>query len=104
MTIRDDGAREQTRPTKPPQKMGPLPRSFAADAHGCIMVWPQAGRPHTSLRRDDQRPAMASSPPIVTHPTKARPSGNDERLTQTAPYKLVPLFSRPAKLAGRVGA
>jgi len=54
---------------------GPVARSFAADAHGCIMVWPQAGRPHTSLRRADQRPAMASSPPIVTHPTKARSHG-----------------------------
>ena len=49
--------RDQTWPAKPPQRMGPSPRSFAADAHGCIMVRPRAGRPHTSLRRDDQRPA-----------------------------------------------
>jgi len=56
--------------------MGPSPRSFAADAHGCIMVRPRAGRPHTSSRRDDdQRPAMAGSPPIVTHPPEARPHG-----------------------------
>src|SRR3954451_465571 len=76
MTVRGDVAREQTWPARPPQRMGPSPRSFAADAHGCIMVRPRAGRPHTSSRRDDdQRPAMASSPPIVTHPTKAGPHG-----------------------------
>jgi hypothetical protein len=32
--------------------MGPPPRSFAADAHGCIMVPILADRPHTSLPRD----------------------------------------------------
>ena len=77
---------------------GPVARSFAADAHGCIMVWPQVGRPHTSLRRDDRRPARASSPPIVTHPTKTRPCNRassqggvvmTSRLTQAAPYKFL---------------
>src|SRR4051794_35840498 len=96
MTVRGDVAREQTWLARPPQRMGPSPRSFAADAHGCIMVRPRAGRPHTSSRRDDdQRPAMASSPPTVTRPTEeaARPglrsrrSGDDERLTRKAPYK-----------------
>jgi hypothetical protein len=49
--------------------MGPLPRSLAADAHGCIMV--RVSRmdllehsPNIRLWRDD-RPPMAGSPQIV---------------------------------------
>jgi hypothetical protein len=34
--------------------VGPPPRSFAADAHDCIMVSILAGRPNTSLRREDR--------------------------------------------------
>jgi transposase len=44
--------------------MGPPPRSFAADAHDCIMVRDPLDRPNTRLWRDDPRP-MASSPLIV---------------------------------------
>jgi hypothetical protein len=32
--------------------MGPPPRSFAADAHDCIMVQALMSRPDTSVRRD----------------------------------------------------
>ena len=46
--------------------MGPPPRSFAADAHDCIMVRIQADRPHTSLRREEKCAPMASSPRIIT--------------------------------------
>src|SRR3954454_9428978 len=52
-------------------RMGPPPRSFAADAHDCIMVRPPLDRPNTRLWRDDLRP-MASSPLIV----EARLSAN----------------------------
>src|SRR4051812_45060457 len=45
-------------------RMGPPPRSFAADAHDCIMVRPPLDLPNTRLWRDDPRP-MASSPLIV---------------------------------------
>src|SRR3954462_13714583 len=45
-------------------RMGPPPRSFAADAHDCIMVRPPLDLPHTRVWRDDPRP-MASSPLIV---------------------------------------
>src|SRR4051794_9131840 len=44
-------------------RLDPPPRSFAADAHGCIMVRPPRGPPDTSSRRDDPRP-MANSPRI----------------------------------------
>lgn len=49
---------------KPLLRMGPLPRSFAVDAHGCIMVRIRLDPPHTRLPRGTP-PAMASSPQIV---------------------------------------
>src|SRR4029077_3223200 len=39
--------------TMPTERMGPAARSFAADAHDCIMVRIQTGLPHTSVRRED---------------------------------------------------
>ena len=48
----------------PLSRMGPPPRSFAADAHDSVMVRPPLDRPNTRLWRDDPRP-MASSPLIV---------------------------------------
>jgi hypothetical protein len=60
----------------PKDRMGPLPRSLAADAHGCIMV--RVSRmdllehsPNIRLWRDD-RPPMAGSPQIVL--TMLRPT------------------------------
>ena len=53
----------------PTGRMGPPPRSFAADAHDCIMVRIQTDLPNTSLRRADARP-MASSPRF-DEPTRA---------------------------------
>src|SRR6202035_3879292 len=37
----------------PTERMGPAARSFAADAHDCIMVRIQTDLPNTSLRRKD---------------------------------------------------
>src|ERR1700726_835303 len=37
----------------PTERMGPPPRSFAADAHDCIMVRIQTDLPDTSLWRED---------------------------------------------------
>src|SRR6516162_95386 len=45
--------------------MGPPSRSFAADAHDCIMVWIRMGPPNTRVWRDVP-PLMASSPRIIT--------------------------------------
>ena len=45
-------------------RMGPPPRSFAADAHDCIMVPIRMDQPNTRLWREAPR-RMASSPRIV---------------------------------------
>jgi hypothetical protein len=37
----------------PTERMGPPPRSFAADAHDCIMVRIRTDLPNTSVRRED---------------------------------------------------
>src|SRR4051812_19522933 len=64
MTIRGGGHPKQAMVSTPFLRMGPPPRSFAADAHDCIMVRPPLDLPNTRLWRDDPRP-MASSPLIV---------------------------------------
>jgi hypothetical protein len=38
MTIRGDGHPKQAMVLTPVSRLGPPPRSFAADAHDCIMV------------------------------------------------------------------
>jgi hypothetical protein len=47
----------------PPLRMGPPPRSFAADAHACIMVWVQipAHRGQSFRRIADSVPVIADS-------------------------------------------
>src|SRR3954471_10925204 len=64
MTIRGGGHPKPTMVVTPFLRMGPPPRSFAADAHDCIMVRPPLDLPNTRVWRDDPRP-MASSPLIV---------------------------------------
>ena len=64
MTIRGGGVPDTTMASMPSNRMGPPPRSFAADAHDCIMVRIQMDLPNTSLRRETSR-AMAGSPRFV---------------------------------------
>src|SRR3954464_261120 len=64
MTIRGGGHPKPTMVLTPFLRMGPPPRSFAADAHDCIMVRPPLDQPNTRVWRDEPRP-MASSPLIV---------------------------------------
>src|SRR4051794_9949743 len=64
MTIRGGGHPKPTMVLTPFLRMGPPPRSFAADAHDCIMVRPPLDLPNTRVWRDDPRP-LASSPLIV---------------------------------------
>src|SRR3954464_3072178 len=64
MTIRGGGHPKPTMVLTPFLRMGPPPRSFAADAHDCIMVRPPLDQPNTRVWRDDPRP-LASSPLIV---------------------------------------
>ena len=44
MTVRGGGVPRLAMASMPPLRMGPPPRSFAADAHACIMVRAQAHR------------------------------------------------------------
>ena len=50
MTVRGGGRPTMFRGCNTPQgRMGPLPRSFAADAHACIMVRASCAQPNTRL-------------------------------------------------------
>ena len=49
-------------------RMGPPPRSLAAEANDCFMVRTQQVRPNTRLQREISR-AMAGSPRVVCYPT-----------------------------------
>src|SRR5829696_9203935 len=53
--IRGGGAPNKGLALEPLFRLDPPPRSFAADAHGCIMVRAPRGPPDTRLRRDDPR-------------------------------------------------
>ena len=66
ITIRGGGNPTLNMALQPRFRMGPPPRSFAADAHGCIMVRPHREPPNTRSRREDA--PMASSPQIVAAP------------------------------------
>src|SRR5882762_8122808 len=57
---------------KPLGRMGPPPRSFAAEAHDCIMVPVHTDRPNTSLWRDSPRP-HSELPSDGPHRTPACP-------------------------------
>ena len=52
MTSRGDGNPILDMVLEPRFRMGPPPRSFAADAHDCIMVPILTDQPNTSLRRE----------------------------------------------------
>src|SRR5271157_5386446 len=87
-------------------RLGPPSRSFAADAHGCIMVPIPMDRPNTRLRRDDPRP-MAGSPPIVPcppdrHSPKEEAASDNYLLTAKAPYKDGLSAAKPINESGRI--
>jgi hypothetical protein len=54
MTTRGGGNPTLHMVLEPRFRMGPPPRSFAADAHDCIMVPILTDRPNTSLWREDR--------------------------------------------------
>src|SRR5271169_4991396 len=110
----------------PTERMGPAARSFAADAHDCIMVRIQTDLPHTSVRREDapngelpsddhadinrrhqtlklrKGPSRGSSSLRVLRPQGAA------KLTEKAPYKsranLISSPSRRSLMQGRLRA
>jgi hypothetical protein len=86
MTIRGGGHPKQATVLKPVSRMGPPPRSFAADAHDCIMVrslrtyriqgcGAMIPRPMAKLP-SDHRPDHNQRVPPCSGLSKARP-GND---------------------------
>src|SRR5206468_11516168 len=74
LTIRGGGNRQQTWHTDADGENGPAARSFAADAHDCIMVRIRTDLPNTSVWRDVLRP-MASSPRMALSRKRGRVSG-----------------------------
>jgi hypothetical protein len=52
MTVRGGGDPSASMAAEPWCRMGLPPRSFAADAHGCIMVRVSRDPPNTSSRRE----------------------------------------------------
>src|SRR5262245_52461238 len=64
----------------PLQRMGPPPRSFAADAHCCIMVR-VSGPPNTRMWHES-RGTHAGSPPIVIPTTASLPACSEPSRTR----------------------
>jgi hypothetical protein len=56
----------------PPLRMGPPPRSFAADAHACIMVWVRTRPTGYKVAARLQRPT-AELPSNVIRPPSSVP-------------------------------
>src|SRR3954471_7252747 len=78
-------------------RLGPPPWSFAADAHGCIMVLVRLDQPHTSSWRDaapvgglpsDRCGCPEPVRPVVgLRPNPMTKKLEEKRLTEKAPYK-----------------
>ena len=79
--------------SRPCNRLGSPPWSFAADAHGCIMVRASPGPPDTRLRRDLAR-AMAGSPRFV--PRRARLDGGSRGWHRRPTWPRVAPCSRPS--------
>src|SRR5439155_22637710 len=65
---------------------GPAARSFAADAHDCIMVRIRTDLPNTSVWRDVPRP-MASSPRIIMQTCNRRRQTEFQREANLAVHR-----------------
>jgi len=101
MTIRGGGHPKPTMVLTPFLRMGPPPRSFAADAHDCIMVRPPLDLPNTRVWRDDPRP-LASSPLIVDgfrRATCPRVSGQGPMTARVAAPWMVGRCDQPNRAA-----
>src|ERR1700746_3096143 len=68
MTIRGGGHPKQATVLKPVSRMGPPPRSFAADAHDCIMVRSLRTYRIQGCGSDDPAPD-GKAPPLIIVPT-----------------------------------
>src|SRR5262245_66004374 len=82
MTIRGGGHPKQAMVLKPVSRMGPPPRSFAADAHDCIMV--RLLRTYRIQGCGAMIRARWQAPPLIIVPT-----------TTSVAAVLVPVKARP---------
>src|SRR5882724_2340928 len=70
MTIRGGGHPMQAMVLKPVSRMGPPPRSFAADAHDCIMV--RSLRTYRIQGCGAMIRARWASSPLIVHPDRGK--------------------------------
>jgi hypothetical protein len=90
MTIRGGGNPILDMACAPRFRMGPPPRSFAADAYDCIMVWIHTGSTEYKCvarwsRLDGELPSDCLAPSLVTdwkHNLTERQTGSNARATQ----------------------
>ena len=76
--------------------MGPPPRSSAADAHHCIMVW-VFGPPHTRMWHDPSctQPQLPSD--VVIPTTASVPSCSEPSRTRPFGWRYAPSLTAPAR-------
>src|SRR5580704_4184334 len=97
MTIRGGGHPKQAMVLTPVSRLGPPPRSFAADAHDCIMVrslWTYRIQGCGAILR-----ARWQAPPrtaLLSHFKKLTGARSKSALTENAPYKACSAFTRVA--------
>ena len=97
MTVRGGGVPYPGMALMPPHRMGPPPRSFAADAHYCIMVRVSAPTEYKDAARYVVRDTRA--PPQIVIPTrKSVPSCSEpSRPSLRWPPKGRPALTAPAR-------
>jgi hypothetical protein len=93
MTVRGGGVPAQTMAFVPRKRMGPLPRSFAADAHDCIMVRVLGPTEYKVVARLIRAPARGL--PSDRHP---------DRIERAAVLGAVKVWPGKHRARGKVGA
>ena len=96
MTIRGGGHPKQAMVLTPVSRLGPPPRSFAADAHDCIMVrslWTYRIQGCGAILRARWQAPLGPLCCPTKKITGARPKS---ALTENAPYKACSAFTRVA--------
>ena len=96
MTIRGGGHPKQAMVLTPVSRLGPPPRSFAADAHDCIMVrslWTYRIQGCGAILRARWQAPLG---PLCCPTKKITGARSKSALTENAPYKACSAFTRVA--------
>ena len=96
MTIRGGGHPKQAMVLTPVSRLGPPPRSFAADAHDCIMVrslWTYRIQGCGAMLRARWQAPLG---PLCCPTKKITGARSKSTLTENAPYKACSAFTRVA--------